>query len=165
MNVCCSLLEQYVVVAGDLDKPMSIAVDPLAGLLFWTDRGRSPKIESARLDGSERRILVNESINFVTGISLDFQENKVYWCDSRLDTIERIDYGGQNRVLLLDNMHVHSPYGLAIYQAKIYWIDTTLHGGSIFEAPKNNVSSFNVILTELGESLKDIKVRLGDTIA
>lgn len=68
---------QFVVVAGDMDKPMAIAVDPVAGLMFWTDRGRTPKIERAHLDGSHRRVLVNETIHFTTGLTLDYIHQKV----------------------------------------------------------------------------------------
>ena len=151
-------LVQYVVVAGDMDKPMAIVIDPVAGFLFWTDRGRTPKIERVRLDGSDRRVLVNESIFFITGLALDFAERKVYWCDSRLDTIESVNYDGTDRKILLDKSHLENPHGLTLYQDRIYWIDTSLQGGTLFQAPKNNVSDFSAILTELGESLKDVKV-------
>ena len=66
-----------MVVAGDMDKPMAIALDPVTGFMFWTDRGRTPKIERARLDGSDRRVIVNETIHFTTGLALDYTNKKV----------------------------------------------------------------------------------------
>lgn len=145
---------------------MAIAVDPVAGFLFWADRGRVPKIERARLDGSGRRLLVNETIFFPSGLTLDYQNKRVYWCDSRLDTIERIDYDGKNRVMLLDNKALlENPQGIAIHQGNLYWIDTTLHGGALNQAPVSNVSNISPVLTQLGESLKDVKVIILDFTA
>ena len=90
---------QYVVVAGDMDKPMAIAVDPVAGMLFWGDRGRMAKIESARLDGSQRRVLVSTSvISFISGLTLDPGQRRLYWCDPRFDTIQ---VGSLSSLLLL----------------------------------------------------------------
>lgn len=149
---------QYVVVAGDMDKPMSIAVDPVVGFLFWADRGRTPRIERVRLDGSDRRILVNESIFFTTGLALDYQNKKVYWCDSRLDIIELMDYDGSNRRVLLDKSHLENPQGISIHRDQIFWIDTTQDGGTLNRAPTSNVSNYEVVLSQLGESLKDVKV-------
>lgn len=83
-----------------MDKPLAIAVDPVAGFLVFTDRGRMPKIERTQLDGSNRRVLVNESIVFPSGLSLDYKENQIYWCDTRLDTI------GKKKVFVMFAMRV-----------------------------------------------------------
>lgn len=141
-----------------MDKPMSIAVDPVAGFLFWTDRGRTPKIERARLDGTDRQLLVNESVFFTTGLTLDLAKRHVYWCDSRLDTIERVDYDGANRVTLLDKAHLENPQGLSLFGDTLYWIDASLKGGAVLSAPLSNVSNYSVVVDQVGESLKDIKV-------
>lgn len=54
-----------------LDEPRAIAVDPSEGLLFWTDWGKEPKIERAGLDGSARRVLVSEGLQWPNGLALD----------------------------------------------------------------------------------------------
>lgn len=41
--------------------------------LFWTEWGQYPRIERSRLDGSERLVLVNVSISWPNGISIDYQ--------------------------------------------------------------------------------------------
>lgn len=41
--------------------------------LFWTEWGQYPRIERSRLDGSERVVLVNVSISWPNGISVDYQ--------------------------------------------------------------------------------------------
>lgn len=138
---------------------MAIAVDPVEGLLVWTDRGRIPKIERTQLDGSNRRILVNESIVFTTGLTLDYKEKRIYWCDLRLDTIERMDYDGNNRMVVLDKIHLENPQSITVYKSLLFWIDTTLDGGSLIQAPTTNLSDYQIVLSQLGESLKDVKVK------
>lgn len=41
--------------------------------LFWTEWGQYPRIERSRLDGSQRAILVNVSISWPNGISIDYE--------------------------------------------------------------------------------------------
>ena len=50
------------------DKPRSIAVHPFKSLVFWVNMGgrEGAKIERARYNGEERRVLVNQVSNFTT---------------------------------------------------------------------------------------------------
>lgn len=64
---------RYVVVTGNVDKPTAIAVDPPNGFLFWSDAGREPRLERARLDGSQRIVLVNDTGNSINDIALDYE--------------------------------------------------------------------------------------------
>lgn len=41
--------------------------------LFWTEWGQYPRIERSRLDGSQRAVLVNVSISWPNGISIDYK--------------------------------------------------------------------------------------------
>lgn len=41
--------------------------------LFWTEWGQYPRIERSRLDGTERAVLVNASISWPNGISIDYE--------------------------------------------------------------------------------------------
>lgn len=45
----------------------------LCRYLFWTEWGQYPRIERSRLDGSQRAVLVNVSISWPNGISIDYQ--------------------------------------------------------------------------------------------
>lgn len=78
---------RYVVVTGGVEKPMTIVLDPVAGHLFWVDWGREPRIESARLDGSDRRILVNESVSHVNDLALDYEVTYVQLFQFYTETI------------------------------------------------------------------------------
>ena len=66
---------RYVVVTGNVDKPTAIAVDPRHGFLFWSDAGKEPRLERARLDGSDRFVLMNDTGNSISDIALDYEVN------------------------------------------------------------------------------------------
>lgn len=51
---------RHVVISSGMDRPFGIAVDPEAGILFWSDLGRVPRIEKAALDGSQRSVVVSQ---------------------------------------------------------------------------------------------------------
>ena len=44
-----------------------MAVDPEEGVMFWSDVGSIPKIESAWMDGSKRRLLVGDKVRVYVG--------------------------------------------------------------------------------------------------
>jgi len=73
--------------------------------MYWTDWGDSAKIERANLDGTARVVLVNTSLGWPNGLTIDYAERLIYWGDARLDRIEtcRLDGSGR-RVLMSDNI-------------------------------------------------------------
>ena len=84
-----------VVISTDLGDPRGIAVYPAKGLMFWTDHGRRAKVERSSMDGTGRQSLVQRgSIKSPIGITLDYQEDKVYWVDESLDVIWKMDLDG-----------------------------------------------------------------------
>lgn len=46
---------------------------PVCSYLFWTEWGQYPRIERSRLDGTQRLVLVNVSISWPNGISIDYE--------------------------------------------------------------------------------------------
>jgi len=64
----------YVVVdSGDtLERPNSLAVDPVAGFIFWSIR-RHHGVSRATLDGTNRKsILLNTDQPYIEDITLDY---------------------------------------------------------------------------------------------
>ncbi|GLH07804.1 Vitellogenin receptor, partial [Gryllus bimaculatus] len=148
---------RYVVVAGDMDRPAAIVLDPVVGLLFWSDVGKQPRLERAYLDGSNRTVLVNDTLIHINDIALDYKAKKLYWCESSSNTIERINYDGTERETVLEQS-TENPYAISVHDDKIFWIDLTFERGSIKMAPTSNASDYSVLARGLGESLKDIQV-------
>lgn len=104
-----------------MDEPRALAVHPANGLMFWTDWGKLPRIESAFLDGSSRKIIVGTSIGWPNGLAIDFEQNRLYWADAQLDRIEAVDFDGQNRLVVVKQ--VLHPYGVAVHGPYVYWTD------------------------------------------
>lgn len=51
--------------------------------MYWTDWGTSPKIERATLAGNLRKTLVSTNLQWPNGLSIDMNEDKLYWTDAR----------------------------------------------------------------------------------
>ncbi|CAL1537092.1 unnamed protein product [Lymnaea stagnalis] len=86
-----------VVARQHMSQPYAIAVDPIKGYIFWTDRGVQAKIERANLDGSERTTIVSSEISWPNGITLDTIGGWVYWTDTKKHTVEVAKYDGSRR--------------------------------------------------------------------
>ena len=92
-------------------------------LLYWTDVGKNPKIEQAAMDGTARRIIVNENLGSPNGLTMDHSSNRLYWIDANRDRIEEFDLNNSNRRVILIFTTDVSPFGLAMNQNWLYWSD------------------------------------------
>ena len=88
--------------------------------MFWADSGAHPAIERARLDGSERTVLLNKSIAMPHGLSIDYETDRLYWCDKKLGTIGWISINGSESHTIAHTMQCMS---LTVYKEHIYWVD------------------------------------------
>ena len=93
--------------------------------MFWSDWGYLPKIEKANMDGTARVTLVSSGLSWVNSLALDLKNKLLYWCDARLDKIERVNFMGNNRavVLSLSWSKRYHPFGLALYGDVLFWSD------------------------------------------
>lgn len=119
------------VVAG---FPEAIALDPAAGLIYWTDNPplASPlpgRIHRAGLDGSGDEILVS-LLPYPLGIALlpaqgDLVPGKIYWTDGSANDIRRANLDGTSPETLVTALA--SPFGIALDAAGgwMYWTHTT----------------------------------------
>ncbi|XP_037085520.1 prolow-density lipoprotein receptor-related protein 1-like [Pollicipes pollicipes] len=63
-----------------LDKPAGLAVDWVAGNLYWCDKGRDT-IEVSRLDGRFARVLVSEGLDEPRALCVHPATGYMYWTD------------------------------------------------------------------------------------
>ena len=69
--------------------------------MFFTKWGTSvASLERASLNGGSRQILVKQKIVYPYGIAVDFPNEHVYWVDTYLDFVERINYDGTKRTTI-----------------------------------------------------------------
>ncbi|KAJ8708151.1 hypothetical protein PYW08_010517 [Mythimna loreyi] len=117
-----------------------IVVDSCGGYIYWiTDY----EIERARLNGSEREVLINSVINHRGSLAIDQQTQTLYWTETILNhtpssvvlTIESADFNGKNRktVHLIKDDNIAS--SLTVSKDYIYWGNHLQN--TISQLPKN----------------------------
>ncbi|KAJ3612345.1 hypothetical protein NHX12_020621 [Muraenolepis orangiensis] len=112
-----------VVLRGEHDKPRAIVVNPERGYMYFTNlQERSPKIERAALDGTEREVLFFSGLGKPVALAIDNELAKLFWVDSELKRIESSDLSGANRVVMEDS-NILQPVGLTVFGRHLYWID------------------------------------------
>lgn len=63
---------RLVLFHKQIEKPRAIVVNPHDAVLFWTDWGQLPRIESAFMDGTNRRAIVDTSLFWPNGLTIDY---------------------------------------------------------------------------------------------
>ena len=81
-------------------NPFGLALDPLAGKIYWTERGTGlnggHQIRRADLDGQDGEVLVNSAPYSLSGITVDPATDKLYWTDEASGSIWRLDTSVRN---------------------------------------------------------------------
>lgn len=83
-----------------------------------------PKIERAGMDGNQdsREIIVADNIFWPNGLTLDYEDSKIYWVDAKLHYIHSCDFDGSNRRAVVEGNLPH-PFALTLFEETIYWTD------------------------------------------
>lgn len=71
--------------------------------LFWTDIGAHPVVERASLEGKERAVVASTNLVSPSGLTIDFTEDRLFWCDQRTGLVETAALDGSDRRVLLEN--------------------------------------------------------------
>ncbi|XP_015208455.1 low-density lipoprotein receptor-related protein 6 isoform X1 [Lepisosteus oculatus] len=112
-----------VVLRGEQDRPRAIVVNPERGYMYFTNlQDRSPRIERAALDGTEREVLFFTGLGKPVALAIDNELGKLFWVDSDLRRIESSDLSGADRIVIEDS-NILQPVGLTVFGNHLYWID------------------------------------------
>ncbi|XP_044525030.1 low-density lipoprotein receptor-related protein 2 [Gracilinanus agilis] len=141
-------------VVARVPRPRAIVLDPCRGYMYWTDWSTNAKIERATLGGNFRVHIVNTSLVWPNGLTLDYEEDWLYWADARLQKIERSSLTGANREVIVSTA-IH-PFAMTVYDQHIYWTD--LSTKAIYRANKYDGSEQIVMIRNLPLQPKDIHV-------
>lgn len=102
-----------------------LAIDWLARNLYWTNTGLD-RIEVSRLDGSSRRVIINDNLQEPRAIALAPSLGWIFWSDwsEKMPKVERASLDGSERVVLVSSDIVW-PNGIAldIEEKMLYWCD------------------------------------------
>lgn len=91
-------------IAGNMESPRAIALDPRDGLLFWTDWDEIyPRIERCTMAAENRSVIVvidKVQGAWPNGLTIDYSQRRLYWIDARFDSIHSTDYNGEDHHLV-----------------------------------------------------------------
>uniref|UniRef100_A0A4W6E5T0 Low density lipoprotein receptor-related protein 2b n=1 Tax=Lates calcarifer TaxID=8187 RepID=A0A4W6E5T0_LATCA len=146
------------IVTG-LRNPKGIAVHPNAGYLFWSDWYRPAVIMRGYTDGSNAIPLVNTTLGWPYGLSVDYTMDRLYWVDSVLDQIGHISIEGNDRQTFTDIGQITQPYSLTIYSDYLYVSDTRTR--AIFEMRKRDGGG-NIMIRQGVSGIMNIKAYMAD---
>lgn len=127
-------------------QPTSIALNPINGVTYWSiPNGILPNLPvapngiaaiwSAWMDGSHKTIIANNTnkmpMSWPLSLTIDFIEGKLYWVDTHVATIERVNLDGTGREIMLkipsggDELSGPTlrPFAMAYHKEYIYWTD------------------------------------------
>ncbi|KAK6165881.1 hypothetical protein SNE40_022703 [Patella caerulea] len=131
------------IITIGIKRPKSLALDSTRGYIFFADWSMNAKIERANMDGSNKMALVVKKIVHPNGLALDLANKHVYWGDSFLDYIERVDYNGGNRRLIAQGVNVDHVHGLTVLGNYLYV--TNHHNNSIVRVHRYIENDIQVI--------------------
>ncbi|KAK1158759.1 nidogen-2-like [Acipenser oxyrinchus oxyrinchus] len=117
--------EPESVVNSGLLSPEGLAVDYLRRSMFWVDSGLD-KIEAARLDGTERRVLFDTDLVNPRAIAVDPRGGNLYWTDWNREgpKIETSTVDGANRrVLIKDDIGLPNALTFDPLRKQLCWAD------------------------------------------
>ncbi|KAM5264320.1 low-density lipoprotein receptor-related protein 2-like [Ctenodactylus gundi] len=112
--------EYTIVLENDLTQPQSLALDPLNGLMYWSEIGEEPQIEQAGMDGSSRKILINQGLGRPTSIALDQLNWRIFWSDDKFHCIGSASLDGTG-IRMLQLTQIRNPFSVAVFEDEVFW--------------------------------------------
>lgn len=90
--------------------------------MFWSDCSAAAKIEKCAMDGdsSSRQVLVDRDIAWPNGLTIDYEEERIWWVDATLGTVESMLFNGQDRKMTLRSSGLRNTFGVTVFQDSIY---------------------------------------------
>ena len=123
--------------------------------MYWTDHN-SGRIEKASMDGSFRTTLHSSGLYNVIGLTLDYQNQTLYWMERRCyGRIERSSVNGTNRETILSSGLCY-PWALSYYAETLYLTDR--NSRRIRSINVTQPITINTIVPSLSYYPYDIKV-------
>ena len=90
------------------------------------------------MDGAARTVIIDTDLDQPWGITIDYDDDRLYWVDASLNKIEYSNFDGTNRVTLIaletrDGVVLH-PFAITIQNNLLFWTET--RNASIFTMHK-----------------------------
>lgn len=81
-------------------------------MLFWGQvmwkiyEKPSSEIVRSDLMGANQKVIVRENLGIISGLTIDYHRSILYWSDKYLNSIEGVDFDGNNRKAILADLTV-----------------------------------------------------------
>nr|CAD7424098.1 unnamed protein product [Timema monikensis] len=119
-------LDHHEMTAIVNDTKSATALDFVfrTGMIFWSDIS-DQKIYKAPIDeGSERVVVIKESLTTSDGLAVDWIYNHIYWTDTGRNTIELANFeGNMRKVLVRDSLEEPRAIAVNPLDGWMYWTD------------------------------------------
>lgn len=121
--------------------------------MYWTDVG-TDTIERATMDGNFRTVLHNTGLSLAYGLTLDYDNQILYWVDLIYDRIESSSVNGSNRQAIATS--TRDPFMITFYAGTLYWVDH--YYDRIYSVATSLPTSITEVTSSLGSNPNDIRV-------
>ena len=117
--------------------------------MYWTDWGHHAKIERADMSGKQRVALVNSRLSCPNGLTLDKDENRLYWVS--FNKLEYLHLSTNIRMTLIySSATLPHPFRLTLLGDYLYWTDQRNY--TVYRANKNS-ADVTVFVTGIGQPM------------
>ena len=107
------------------------------------------------MDGTDRTVLHSTGLSTVYGLTLDYDDQVLYWADYSNNQIESSLTNGSNRVVLISS-GIADPFSITFFDDKLYWTDWSEH--RIYTLSVQSPSTISQVTSNLGQDLYGIQV-------
>ena len=107
------------------------------------------------MDGSSRITLHSSGLSTVYGLTLDYDNQVLYWADYSNNRIEMSFANGSNRRVLTSS-GITDPFGITYYAGRLYWTDWS--GNRIYTLSTSSPSTVTQVTSSLGQDPYGIHV-------
>lgn len=87
--------------------------------MFFSDNYPNGRISKASLNGENSTVIVFNGLIHVPSLSIDTENNNLYWTDVVRDTVEVCDYNGFNR-RVINRINMYPMSGIQFYKVMHY---------------------------------------------
>ena len=96
------------------------------------------------MDGNQdsREVIISDDIFWPNGLTIDYEDSKIYWADAKLHYIHSCDFDGSNRRTVIQGSLPH-PFALTLFGDTLYWTDW--HTRSIHACNKRTATETMVV--------------------
>lgn len=109
----------------NLKRPRAIVVHPNRGFIFFSEWDRPANISRAYTDGSNLTVFKNLTLGWPNGLSIDFKQDRLYWCDALLDHVQHSKLDGSD-VKTVQSRLIRHPFSIVIHGDFMYITDWRL---------------------------------------